>query len=473
MDSQLSLPEITAFLKQAEEVLTDLKDSNDPKNKFIADGILKKIQIKSKKDKLPVESGEPISDKNFLNDIAQLGDHMMKLDIREKEEKKTENNLPSQQEIDKSMSFNIDFEIVNGYLDKLKEHNQKQEAIEEKSRMEEDIYISGLEPAFNEKLFDQIKDDKKKRVLEFLRNFANQLDTIKLDHADEMAQESTEVADMIEGKISIPKNHTIGLVDTIDENINEVFLTYGAKENFPERVKEFGNVLRALLKIGKIRLHDAKIMAITDDLKSHLNTKEKQLKSQNLINLNENPTFYDLTDKDKDKLDLTNVMKKLASQILPPRRGEIISPEVSRDFDMDFMGYEDGFGNFINKQPTLAESGYFTSSPKFIKDPNMIDSDDEILLNNSGKDKARMILEDHIKKIKNLLGKAEELFPKLQSLQKETSIPNQQKVDLAKAACDIVQGYGECEQYLPSYTTQYKVAKGENSSFGMNPSPSP
>jgi len=58
-------------------------------------------------------------------------------------------------------------------------------------------------------------------------------------------------------------------------------------------------------------------------------------------------------------------------------------------------------------------------------------------------------------------------------LQKETSIPNQQKVDLAKAACDIVQGYGECEQYLPSYTTQYKVAKGENSSFGMIPSPSP
>ena len=106
-------------------MLTDLKDSNDPKNKFIADGIRKKIQIKSKIDKLPAKSEEPISDKNFLNDIAQLGDHMMKLDIREKEEKKTEYNLPSQQEIDKSISFNIGFEVVNGYLHKLKEHNQK------------------------------------------------------------------------------------------------------------------------------------------------------------------------------------------------------------------------------------------------------------------------------------------------------------------------------------------------------------
>lgn len=439
-------------MKQAEEVLSDLQSSNDPRNKFIADAILKNSQIRSNKEKLLSPSSEPVSDKNLLNNIAELGDHMMKLDIREKEDKKTENNLPSQQDIDKSMSFNIDFEIVNGYLDKLKEHNQKQDAIEEKSRMEDDIYISGLEPAFNKNLYDEIKDDKKKRVLEFLRNFANQLQTINLDHADEMAQESAEVADMIEGNIPIPEHHTNGLVDTIDENINEVFLTYGAKENFPERVKDFGNVLRALLKIGKIRLHDAKTMAITDDLKDHLNAKEKGLKSQNLINLNENPTFYDLTDKDKDKLDLTTVMKKLASQILPPRKAQAISPEVSRDFDMDFMGYEDGFGKFINKQPTLAESGYFTTSPKFIMDPNQIDSDDEILQRGPGKDRARLILEDHIKKIKDLLGKAEELFPRLQAVQKEPQIPGQQKVDLTKAASDIVQGYGECEQYLPSYT---------------------
>lgn len=72
----------------------------------------------------------------------------MKLDFREKEEKKVEKE-DVEEESDKSMSLNIDFEIVNGYLDRLKEHNEKQEAILEQSKKEDEIYISDLDPNSN------------------------------------------------------------------------------------------------------------------------------------------------------------------------------------------------------------------------------------------------------------------------------------------------------------------------------------
>jgi hypothetical protein len=156
--------------------------------------------------------------------------------------------------------LNIDFEIVNGYLDKLKEHNEKQDAILENSKKEDNIYISDLDPDANHKINDGmgvLDEDKKKRVLDFLRNFAKQLDTINMDHTEEMADEANEVANMVEGSIPLPEVHVKGLVDIVDDNINHQFLTFGAKDNFAQRVKDFGDTLRAILKVGNVKLGDA------------------------------------------------------------------------------------------------------------------------------------------------------------------------------------------------------------------------
>ena len=232
-------------------------------------------------------------------------------------------------------------------MDKLKEHNEKKEEIQEQSKKEDAIYISDLDP--NAQLNNELDEDKKKRVLDFLRNFAKQLDTINLDHTEEMADEATELADMIQEIIPTPENHINGLVDIIDDNINHQFLTFGAKDNFPERVKHFGDTLRALLKTGNVKLDDAKEMAISDDLKIQLMKKENNLIKDGVIKPGQNPCFYDLTNLDKDKLGLTELIRALAKQILPPRRAKIASPTDSRDFDFDFMGYEDG--SIKHKQP--------------------------------------------------------------------------------------------------------------------------
>jgi hypothetical protein len=87
LHSELTLPEIKNFLKLADEVLTDLKKTNDPSNPFIRRGIRKKNFLKNKEDKFPLNSEGQVDDKEVLNDLAELGDHLMKLDFREKDEK--------------------------------------------------------------------------------------------------------------------------------------------------------------------------------------------------------------------------------------------------------------------------------------------------------------------------------------------------------------------------------------------------
>lgn len=431
--SKIPGAEAMSFLNISEDILRDLSEANPNNHDFILKGKNFKNDIIRK-----VGSWDDVQKISFLDDsilsgIDNFGNFMMKLEPRVKEDSSDNGNRDNSGGFEDIGDENFDF--LTNYLGKITQQANLNDTPDYQA-------VAIFSPGGAD-------FQAKQRVKAFLENYAVQLKDFDFQYALEMAKDARSTIDKIDG-IKTPNNHVKGIIETVDKVIDNMFLGIGGRDNFKQKVIDFGDFLRAMLEIGNVKVSEVKEMQITRQVKDMVDEEQSKLVNLRKLNLNQNPNFFDVSEMDEDKLLVKKLFLTLANEILPPRKARIQSPTQSQSFEFHFMSYDE-------KTPGLINSDFFDDSPKFIT-ANMVDSDYEPKV---VKDKARLTFEKEIKMVNGLLDKAKNLYDVIKDISPMEIVGEKEaeKIELLTRGADIVEGYSDCEKRMPVYTEQFRKVK--------------